>query len=52
VRLIYRLALEGDGTSGPMGVKAIVSYLNARHSSPKRTETDGQALPCAGHCGS
>jgi site-specific DNA recombinase len=24
VRLIYRLALEGDGTSGPMGVKAIV----------------------------
>src|SRR5271156_6847403 len=30
VRLIYRLALEGDGTSGPMGVKAIVSYLNAR----------------------
>jgi site-specific DNA recombinase len=30
VRLIYRLALEGDGTTGPMGVKAIVSYLNAR----------------------
>ncbi|MGH7086202.1 MAG: recombinase family protein, partial [Acetobacteraceae bacterium] len=30
VRLIYRLALEGDGTSGPMGVKAITSYLNAR----------------------
>jgi site-specific DNA recombinase len=30
VRLIYRLALEGDGISGPMGVKAIVSYLNAR----------------------
>ena len=29
VRLIYRLALEGDGTSGPMGVKAIVTYLNA-----------------------
>src|SRR5271170_5642354 len=29
VRLIYRLALEGDGTSGPMGVKAIVSHLNA-----------------------
>jgi hypothetical protein len=22
VRLIYRLALEGDGASGPMGVKA------------------------------
>jgi site-specific DNA recombinase len=31
VRLIYRLALEGDGKSGPMGVKAITSYLNARH---------------------
>src|SRR6516162_179179 len=30
VRLIYRLALEGEGTSGPMGVKAIVSHLNAR----------------------
>ena len=30
VRLIYRLALEGDGTSGPLGVKAITSYLNAR----------------------
>ncbi len=30
VRLIYRLALEGDGTSGPLGVKAITTYLNAR----------------------
>ncbi len=30
VRLIYRLALEGDGTSGPMGVKAITTYLNVR----------------------
>jgi DNA invertase Pin-like site-specific DNA recombinase len=30
VRLIYRLALEGDGASGPKGVKAITSYLNAR----------------------
>jgi len=30
VRLIYRLALEGDGTSGPMGVKNITTYLNAR----------------------
>ncbi len=28
VRLIYRLALEGDGTSGPMGVKNITTYLN------------------------
>ena len=28
VRLIYRLALQGEGGSGPMGVKAIVNYLN------------------------
>ena len=30
VRLIYRLFLEGDGTSGPMGVKSITCYLNER----------------------
>ncbi|MGV6876028.1 recombinase family protein [Pseudochelatococcus sp. B33] len=30
VRLIYRLFLEGDGTSGAMGVKAITTYLNER----------------------
>jgi DNA invertase Pin-like site-specific DNA recombinase len=30
VRLIYRLALEGDGPKGQMGVKNIVSYLNSR----------------------
>lgn len=30
VRLIYRLALSGDGITGPMGVKAIVEYLNDR----------------------
>lgn len=28
VRLIYRLALEGEGDFGQMGVKAIVKYLN------------------------
>lgn len=28
VRLVYRLALEGDGTSGPMGVKNITAHLN------------------------
>jgi len=28
VRLIYRLALEGDGTSGSMGVKNITAHLN------------------------
>ena len=30
VRLIYKLALLGDGKVGPMGMKAIVTYLN-RH---------------------
>ncbi len=30
VRLIYRLALRGDGAGGPMGVKAITSHLNER----------------------
>jgi site-specific DNA recombinase len=30
VWLIYRLFLEGSGTAGPMGVKAITCYLNER----------------------
>ena len=30
IRLIYRLALEGEGSSGQMGVKAIVKYLNGK----------------------
>ena len=30
VRLIYRLALHGDGAKGQMGVKNIVSHLNSR----------------------
>jgi site-specific DNA recombinase len=34
VRLIYRLALEGDGTTGQMGVKNIVSISTAAASSP------------------
>jgi site-specific DNA recombinase len=29
VRLIFRLAREGDGSSGPMGVKSISKHLNA-----------------------
>jgi site-specific DNA recombinase len=29
VRLIFRLAREGDGSSGPMGVKSITKHLNA-----------------------
>jgi site-specific DNA recombinase len=30
VRLAFQLALRGDGTSGPMGVKSITNYLNAK----------------------
>ena len=30
IRLIYRLALEGDGSTGQMGVKAIVKHLNGK----------------------
>jgi site-specific DNA recombinase len=30
IRLIFRLALEGDGDSGQMGVKAIVKHLNGK----------------------
>ncbi len=30
VRLIYRLALNGDSDSGPMGIKSITTYLNQR----------------------
>ena len=30
MRMIFDLALEGDGTTGPMGVKAIVRWLNER----------------------
>ncbi len=33
VRLIYRLAMEGDGTSGPMGVKNITAHLNRQRFS-------------------
>jgi site-specific DNA recombinase len=31
VRLIYRLALTGDGKSGPLGIKSITTYLNDRN---------------------
>jgi site-specific DNA recombinase len=30
VRLFYRLALNGDGNGGPMGIKSITTYLNDR----------------------
>ena len=31
VRLIYKLALTGDGDSGPMGIKSITKHLNERN---------------------
>lgn len=36
VRLMFRLFREGDGTSGPMGVKAVASWLN-EHGYRTRT---------------
>ena len=30
VRLIFRLYLHGDGTSGPLGIKKLVSWLNEK----------------------
>src|ERR1700693_2738035 len=39
VRLIFRLAREGDGNSGPMGVKSIATHLNA---SGTRTRDGGR----------
>jgi site-specific DNA recombinase len=39
VRLIYRLAREGNGSSGPMGVKSIAKHLN---ESSIRTRDGGR----------
>jgi site-specific DNA recombinase len=46
VRLIFRLAWEGDGTSGPMGVKSITNHLNA---SGIRTRDGGRWGIAAAH---
>ena len=56
VRLIYRLALEGAEDGGPMGLKAITTFLNARDI---RTRDGGrwgisavhQALTCTTYIG-
>jgi site-specific DNA recombinase len=36
VRLMFKLAHEGNGTGGPFGVKALVSYLNERGYRTRR----------------
>ena len=44
VRLIFRLAREGSGSSGPMGVKSIATHLNAMASAPA-TAGAGVSMP-------
>src|SRR6201982_3015114 len=41
VRLIFNLYLQGDGTSGAMGVKEVVKWLNARGYRTRRGKTFG-----------
>jgi site-specific DNA recombinase len=41
VRLIFRLYLEGDGTSGPLGVKETTKWLNERGYRTRRGATFG-----------
>jgi len=41
VRLIFKLYLYGDGSSGPLGVKGIVIWLNARGYRTRRGESFG-----------
>jgi hypothetical protein len=45
VPLTYRLALEGEGTSGPMGVNNIAAYLNqAQGNRASSSHPDPQVL--------
>jgi site-specific DNA recombinase len=41
VRLIFRLYLEGDGTSGPLGVKEATKWLNEQGHRTRRGATFG-----------
>ncbi len=43
VRQIFKLALQGDGASGPMGIKAIATWLNAKSI----TTRDGGRWGCS-----
>jgi site-specific DNA recombinase len=41
VRLIYRLYAEGDGITGPLGIKETTKWLNARGHRTRRGSTFG-----------
>lgn len=41
VRLIFKLYLEGDGTTGPLGVKGVASWLNTNGYRTRRGATFG-----------
>lgn len=41
VRLIFQLYLQGDGTSGPMGVKAVTAWLNENGYRTRKGATFG-----------
>ena len=41
IQLIYKLYLHGDGTSGALGVKAIVNWLNSRGHRTRKGKTFG-----------
>src|SRR6516164_7015278 len=43
VRLIYKLYLYGDGSSGALGVKEVVKWLNRNGYRTRRSETFGVA---------
>jgi site-specific DNA recombinase len=41
VRLIFRLYLEGDGSSGPLGIKEVTKWLNSHGHRTRRGSTFG-----------
>lgn len=41
IRLVYRLYLEGDGTTGPLGVKETTKWLNSHGYRTRRGATFG-----------
>ena len=41
VRLIFRLYLDGDGSSGPLGLKEVTKWLNSRGHRTRRGATFG-----------